>query len=99
MKEGTKYDGGKTRVTEFILDFAPELMEVAKVWEFGANKYAKSNWKKVENGKERYMNALFRHLLQSETEPVDSESGLSHTVHAIFNALAVLHFEMKEGEQ
>lgn len=96
MKEGTKYDNGKPPVAEFLLDFAPEIMEVAKVWKFGAEKYTKSNWKKVENGKERYMNALFRHLLQSETEPTDSESGMSHLVHAAFNMLAVLHFELEE---
>ena len=96
MKEGTKYDNGKPPVAEFLLDFAPEIMEVAKVWKFGADKYAKSNWKKVEGGKERYMNALFRHLLQSEIEPTDSESGMSHLVHAVFNALATLHFEIEE---
>lgn len=98
MKEGTKYDNGKPPVAEFLLDFAPEIMEVAKVWKFGADKYAKSNWKKVEGGKERYMNALFRHLLQSEIEPTDSESGMSHLVHAVFNALAVLHFEKERKE-
>lgn len=99
MKEGTKYDNGKPPVAEFLLDFAPEIMEVAKVWKFGADKYAKSNWKKVEGGKERYMNALFRHLLQSETEPADSESGMSHLVHAVFNALATLHFEIEERKK
>lgn len=99
MKEGTKYDNGKPPVAEFLLDFAPEIMEVAKVWKFGADKYAKSNWKKVEGGKERYMNALFRHLLQSETEPTDSESGMSHLVHAVFNSLAVLHFEKEERKE
>ena len=97
LKEGTKYDNGKPPVAEFLLDFAPEIMEVAKVWKFGADKYAKSNWKKVENGKERYMNALMRHLLQSETEPVDPESGMSHLVHVVFNALAVLHFEKTDN--
>lgn len=91
-----KFDGKKVPVADFLLDFAPEIMEVAKVWKFGADKYAKSNWKKVENGKERYMNALFRHLLQSEIEPTDSESGMLHLVHAVFNALATLHFEMEE---
>lgn len=99
MKEGTKYDNGKPPVAEFLLDFAPEIMDVAKVWQFGANKYAKSNWKKVENGKTRYMNALMRHLLLSDYEPVDEESGMSHLVHVVFNALAVLHFEGKEQEQ
>ena len=99
MKDGTKYDNGKPPVAEFLLDFAPEIIEVAKIWKFGADKYAKSNWKKVDNGKCRYMNALCRHLLQSETEPNDSESGLLHLAHTVFNALAVLHFEMEERKK
>ena len=99
MKEGTKYDNGKAPVAEFLLDFAPEIMQVAKVWQFGAEKYEKSNWKKVDNGKTRYMNALMRHLLLSDYEPVDEESGMSHLVHVVFNALAVLHFEGEEKER
>ena len=99
MKEGTKYDNGKAPVAEFLLDFAPEIMQVAKVWQFGAEKYEKSNWKKVDNGKTRYMNALMRHLLLSDYEPVDEESGMSHLVHVVFNALAVLHFEAEEQER
>lgn len=97
-KDGVKNDNGKPLVAEFLLDFGPEIMEAARVWEFGANKYEKSNWKKVKNGKERYMNALVRHLIESEYEEVDEESGLSHLTHAVFNALAALHFEM-EGKK
>lgn len=99
MKEGTKYDNGKAPVAEFLLDFAPEIIDVAKVWQFGAEKYEKSNWKKVDNGKTRYMNALIRHLLLSDYEPVDEESGMSHLVHVVFNALAVLHFEIEERKE
>jgi hypothetical protein len=97
-EEGVKNDKDKPLVADFLLDFAPEIMEVARIWEFGAKKYSKSNWKKVENGKERYMNALVRHILQSESEEFDEESGMSHIAHAVFNALAVLHFEMEEDK-
>lgn len=99
MKPGTKYDNGKPPVAEMLLDFAPAIMEVAKVWDFGARKYEKSNWQKVPDAKNRYMNALCRHLLQSRTEPVDSESGMSHLTHVCFNALAVLYFELQEKEE
>lgn len=99
MKEGDKYDNGKPPVAEMLLDFDDSIMEISKVWDFGARKYAKDNWKKVPDAKNRYMNALCRHLLQSKNEPVDSESGLSHLAHACFNALAILHFELEENKK
>ena len=97
-KEGIKYDDEKPTVGEFITDFGPEMMEVARVWKFGADKYEKSNWKKLKDGKERYLNALVRHLIKADLEKVDEETGLSHYTHAVFNALAVLHFEMEEDK-
>ena len=38
---GIKYDGGKPRLAEMIQDFRLPLIEVAKVWAFGADKYDK----------------------------------------------------------
>ena len=99
MKEGDKYDNGKPPVAEMLLDFDDSIMEISKVWDFGARKYAKDNWKKVPDAKNRYMNALCRHLLQAKNEPVDSESGISHIAHACFNALAVLHFDLEENKK
>ena len=96
MSDGNKFDNGKPPVAEMLLDFQKPLMEVAKVWDFGAKKYSKSGWKSVPDAKNRYMNALCRHLLKSVEEPIDEESGLSHLVHMCFNALVVLHFELEE---
>ena len=48
-KEGIKYDSGKPTVGEMIKDFAPAIREVARVWKFGADKYEKSNWQKLED--------------------------------------------------
>ena len=92
MKEGTKYDNGKLRLAEMIIDFKTPIEELCKVWEFGANKYEKSNWKKLANPIDRYTNAMLRHLLAEETNLVDDESGLLHAAHIAFNALARLHF-------
>ena len=50
--DGVKYDEGKPRLGEMIVDFAIPMRELARVWEFGANKYEKSNWKKVDNASE-----------------------------------------------
>jgi hypothetical protein len=64
------------------------LAGVAAVLTFGAKKYAAHSWKQVENNKERYRDALYRHLNQLEAgELVDAESGLSHWDHIACNAL------------
>ena len=40
--KGIKYDEGKPRIAEMILDFKEPLLELCKVWTFGADKYGKS---------------------------------------------------------
>lgn len=96
--QGIKNDSNKPRLAEMIQDFAPELEELCKVWEYGANKYSKSNWKLVAGGEERYLNALIRHLVapQATGNLCDSESGLLHAAHMVFNSLAYLHFILKD---
>ena len=96
--KGIKHDNGKPRLAEMIIDFKEPLQELCKVWEFGANKYGKSNWKEVENGKNRYTNALLRHLVAEDENLTDDESGLYHCAHIAFNALARMYFILKERE-
>lgn len=95
-EEGIKYDTDKPRLAEMIIDFKEPLLALCKVWEYGADKYSKSNWKLVDNGKDRYTNAMLRHLLQEEDKDKDDESGLLHASHIAFNALARLYFILKE---
>jgi len=93
MSEGIKFDNNKPRLAEMIVDFAPELEELCKVWEFGANKYGKSNWKQLECAEIRYTNALLRHMVAEEKDGAyDRESKLLHAAHVAWNALARLHF-------
>lgn len=96
MGKGIKYDDGKPRLAEMIKDFAIPLTEVCSVWEFGANKCGKSNWKMVEDGERRYTNALLRHLVQEEYSEFDEESKLRHATHVAWNALARLWFILNE---
>lgn len=98
MEIGAKYDEGKPRLAEMIIDFKEPLLELCKVWEFGANKYSKSNWKQVANGRDRYTNAMLRHLVQEDDNPADDESGLLHASHIAFNALARLYFILQERQ-
>ena len=98
-QEGKKYDTGKPRIYEMIEDFKEPLIEVAKVWAFGADKYAKHNWSYVDNAIDRYSNALLRHMLEGEDK--DDESGLLHASHVAWNAIARLYFiiqKQKENE-
>ena len=95
--DGVKYDEGKPRLGEMIVDFAIPMRELARVWEFGANKYEKSNWKKVDNAIDRYSNALLRHMLEGETK--DDESGLLHASHVAWNAIARLYFIMQKNKR
>jgi hypothetical protein len=94
MSEGLKFDKGKPRLAEMIIDFRIPLEEVCRVWEFGADKYEKSNWKKVDNAIDRYTNAMLRHLVAEDSNTFDDESKLKHAAHVAWNALARLHFLM-----
>lgn len=85
---GLKFDSGKPRWSLLMQGCAKALAGVAAVLTFGAKKYAAHSWKQVENNKERYRDALYRHLNAIESgELVDPESGLPHWDHVACNAL------------
>jgi len=86
-----KHDAGKIQAG-VLLDFRHALMEVAKVGTFGTEKYSRNSWRNVENAEERYMDALWRHLLASDD--LDEESGLPHLAHLAWNILAIMEFRM-----
>lgn len=87
-----KYDRDKPRASLVLGGFPDALLKVAEVGTFGADKYSDNGWKAVPKAAERYKDALYRHLLQSEKNWIDKESGLPHMAHAAWNALAVLQF-------
>ena len=92
---GLKYDSGKLR---YSLVPPIAVRALAEVLTFGALKYAPNNWQLVDNGKERYLDALYRHLEAYRSgELIDPESSLSHLSHAITNIAFLLHFESKES--
>ena len=95
---GCKDDDLKTQPALIINDMPRALIAVAEVATFGAAKYSKSNWIHVENGVERYTNAMDRHRIREGVEPFDLESGLMHAAHAAWNALARLELMLREEE-
>lgn len=96
-QEGLKYDTGKPRIFEMLEDFKEPMIEIAKVWAFGADKYEKHNWAYVDNAIDRYSNALLRHMLEGETK--DDESELLHASHVAWNAIVRLYFIIQKQKE
>lgn len=93
-QEGVKYDSDKL---EYSLLPKGVLTPILKVLSFGKKKYAADNWMKVDNPKERYYNAMQRHITQWwEGEKYDSETGENHLAHAACCLMFLLWFENKE---
>lgn len=95
-REGVKFDAEKLQPTLLPVE---SLEKIVEVLQFGAKKYSRDNWKKVEGGYERYFDALLRHLYSAQKgETNDEESGLSHLAHAGCCLLFLLHFEDKQWQ-
>lgn len=89
MSEGIKFDQGKPRPS---LIPPGALMEVIRVFTFGAHKYGDYNWDLGMNDS-RLDDAGDRHkLLFRMGEDLDSESKLCHLAHSIANDLMRLQF-------
>ena len=93
-----KYDGGKPCAYRGAVSYFPRAIEsVAAVSTFGANKYAWNGWQNVDNGFERYSDAMVRHLLrEGQGEVLDLDSGLLHAAHVAWGALARLELMLRE---
>lgn len=93
--KGVKLDEGKNRLGLVMGGFSQALWEVGRVGTFGANKYTDNGWQSVEKGKQRYIDALLRHLfLYLQGEKIDKESSLMHLSHCAWNALAILSLDI-----
>lgn len=97
-KGNTKYDGGKSPIYRGALSYFPRAISaVATVSAFGASKYAWKGWEGVDDGYNRYSDAMVRHLgYEAEGEDVDPDSGLLHAAHTAWNALARLELLLKD---
>jgi len=97
---GTKGDLGKSPVLQGAFQYFPRALDaVAKVSEFGANKYSWKGWEQVPDGINRYGNALCRHILQETIQgEYDRETGMLHAAQEAWNALARLELILREGK-
>jgi Domain of unknown function (DUF5664) len=85
-----KYDGDKPPM-HLLSNEA--LVQIAKVMQFGAQKYAAHNWRKGFDWS-RSLAAALRHINAfNDGEDTDPESGLSHMAHAACNLMFLIEFE------
>jgi hypothetical protein len=93
---GTKYDGEKLQYT-LIPPHA--LEQIARNLTVGLKKYKeRDNWKKVPNAKQRYLDALYRHLeAHRRGEMFDPDSSVPDMLHlaaVAVNAMFLMEFEL-----
>ncbi len=87
-----------SKAAEFAWVPSQPLVEVAKVYGFGAKKYAKRNWERGYDWSLSY-SALQRHLHAFwGGEEIDPESGLQHLAHAVFHCLALIEWQKTHPE-
>lgn len=97
---GAKLDAGKPRAGLVLGAFSRALSAVCEVGTYGANKYSDNGWTHVENGIERYQDAMLRHWLKlASGEKIDPESGLKHRAQVAWNALAIFELELRQQEK
>lgn len=95
--QSAKADKGKLRITLVPRQI---IRDIAAVRGFGTEKYKDpDNWKRVE--KERYRDAVCRHLLAYLDDPksVDEESGLPHLAHLATNVAFLCEMERWDDEK
>lgn len=92
---GRKDDGGKLEWSLLMRGCCAGLRGVVQVLMFGKRKYAADSWQMVPDARNRYKEAIYRHLSEVEEHGFysrDGESGLPHIFHVACNALFLATF-------
>lgn len=96
----TSSTGGQKGVKPERLALLPRrgVDAIARVFGFGATKYADHNWRRGYEWSKSF-DALFRHAFAAlDGETYDEESGLPHLAHAGFHVLVLLTWLEEQGE-
>lgn len=110
FKEESKIPGGEVRTTSssggmkgvkperFSLIPVDALASVARLYGFGATKYAAHNWRKGYEYSKSY-DSLFRHATESlNGNDIDEETGEPHLAGVVFHALTLMSFELDKDQ-
>lgn len=96
-KQAMRFNENKPKLS-YLLDFPNAVAEFANVCEFGAEKYARHNWKQgmpiteMEDSLLRHMRAF--HNCQDR----DEETACEHLAHVMWNAAAMMEVLAKHGD-
>ena len=94
-----KFDQDKSPIIRGVLHYFPlALNNVAELSAFGAKKYDWNNWEGLPDARQRYTDALGRHLLAEAKDPYarDPESKVYEATAVAWNALARLELLLRE---
>ena len=97
---GAKADEGKAPLLRGALQYFPRALEViSEISAIGAKKYFWKGWVSVDDGVNRYGDALVRHLIAEELSgPLDKDTGCLHAGQVAWNALARLELILRQTE-
>jgi hypothetical protein len=97
-KIAKRFNEGKPKLSYFKRSFSKALEGIARVKEFGANKYGDGNWRAGGKPDQEYHDSMDRHIqLFLDGETYDQDSGCHHLSHAIWNLCAL--FELNHNEE
>lgn len=95
--QGVKHDAGKLELT----DIPPAALQGAlRAFKYGRERYGPGHHRSLPDGRQRYFNAIFRHMLavmeaeENGVIPIDPESGLRHEEAIAANALLFLDLSL-----
>lgn len=90
MVKALRDNQGKAPIS-FVFELPKALEALARVFEQGAIKYERGNWKLGGKPDDEYLDSLGRHLLKLKAgEVYDPDTGCLHAAHALWNIAALI---------